>query len=131
MNRQSLKLLCILAHPDDESLATGGILAKYAAAGVQTYLVMATRGERGWRGAAADNPGLQALGHLRQRELAAATRILGVQETHYLDYTDGDLDRVDYTKATAKIVTLLRRIRPQVVVTFDANGMYGHPDHIA
>jgi LmbE family N-acetylglucosaminyl deacetylase len=57
MKNNPLKLMCVLAHPDDESLATGGILAKYAALGVQTYLVMATRGERGWFGPANENPG--------------------------------------------------------------------------
>jgi len=131
MFREPFKLLCVLAHPDDESLATGGILAKYAAAGVQTYLVMATRGERGWFGPASDNPGPQALGRLREGELKAAARKLGLSEVVYLDYMDGDLDRVNHTKAVTKIVTQLRRIRPDVVVTFDSNGMYGHPDHIA
>jgi LmbE family N-acetylglucosaminyl deacetylase len=123
--------MCVLAHPDDESLATGGILAKYAASGVQTYLVMATRGERGWFGPAADNPGPQALGRLREAELRAAAKVLGLREVIFLDYQDGELDRANPAVALAKIVTHLRRIRPDVVVTFDPNGMYGHPDHIA
>lgn len=131
MNPKPLKLMCVLAHPDDESLATGGILAKYAASGVQTYLVMATRGERGWPGAAADDPGPQALGRLREAELRAAARVLGLREVIFLDYLDGELDRANHTQVVAKIVTHLRRIRPDVVVTFDPNGMYGHPDHIA
>lgn len=131
MNRKSFKLMCVLAHPDDESLAIGGILAKYAASGVRTYLLMATRGERGWTGAAADDPGPQALGRLRQAELQAAARVLGLQEVVFLDYQDGELDRADPAEAVAKIVTHLRRVRPDVVVTFDPNGMYGHPDHIA
>jgi LmbE family N-acetylglucosaminyl deacetylase len=123
--------MCVLAHPDDESLATGGILAKYAASGVQTYLIMATRGERGWTGLAADYPGPQALGLLREAELRAAARRLGLREVVFLDYQDGELDQVDHTEAIAKIVTHVRRVRPDVVVTFDPNGMYGHPDHIA
>lgn len=131
MNHKPLKLMCVLAHPDDESLAIGGTLAKYAAGGVETYLVMATRGERGWFGPAADNPGPQALGRLREAELRAAARTLGLREVAFLDYEDGELDRADYTTATAKIVAHLRRVRPDVVVTFDPNGMYGHPDHIA
>ena len=61
-----LKLMCVLAHPDDESLGTGGILAKYAAEGVETYLVTATRGERGWFGNESDYPGLEALGKRRE-----------------------------------------------------------------
>jgi len=72
----SLKLMCILAHPDDESLGTGGILARYGAEGVETYLITATRGERGWMGEEKDDPGLEALGQLRTAELEAATRIL-------------------------------------------------------
>ena len=131
MNPKPLKLMCVLAHPDDESLAMGGILAKYAASGVQTYLVMATRGERGWFGPAADFPGPQALGRLREAELMAAARVLGLREVVFLDYQDGELDRADFAEATARIVTHLRRVRPDVVVTFDPNGMYGHPDHIA
>ncbi len=131
MNQKPLKLMCVLAHPDDESLATGGILAKYAASGVQTYLTMATRGERGWFGPTDENPGPQALGRLREAELRAAAAKLGLQEIVFLDYVDGDLDRANHAKAIAKIVTQLRRIQPDVVVTFDPNGMYGHPDHIA
>jgi LmbE family N-acetylglucosaminyl deacetylase len=131
MNPKPLKLMCVLAHPDDESLATGGILAKYAASGVHTYLVMATRGERGWSGAAADNPGLWALGRLREAELRAAAQVLGLRETVFLDYQDGELDRAGHSEAIGKIVTQLRRVRPHVVVTFDPNGMYGHPDHVA
>ena len=60
MSKQ-LKLMCILAHPDDESLGTGGILAKYAAEGVETYLVTATRGQRGWFGPEEDYPGPESL----------------------------------------------------------------------
>ena len=58
----------MLAHPDDESLGTGGILAKYATEGVETYLVMATRGERGWFGDESEYPGLEALGKIRESE---------------------------------------------------------------
>ncbi len=126
-----LKLMAVLAHPDDESLALGGILAKYAAVGVQATLVMATRGERGWFGPAAAYPGPQALGRLREAELRAAVQVLGLQEVVFLNYQDGELDQADPAEAIAKIVSHLRRVRPDVVVTFDSNGMYGHPDHIA
>jgi LmbE family N-acetylglucosaminyl deacetylase len=131
MYHRPLKLMGVLAHPDDESLATGGILAKYAASGVQTYLVMATRGERGWFSPVADYPGPQALGRLREAELKAAAQVLGLHEVVFLDYQDGELDQADPAQAVAKIVAHLRRVQPDVVVTFDPNGMYGHPDHIA
>ena len=130
MSRQ-LRLMCILAHPDDESLGTGGILARYAAEGVKTYLLTATRGGRGWFGAPEDNPGPEALGQLRQQELEAAASVLGLEEVHLLGYRDGELDQADPDEVTARLVAHVRRIRPQVVVTFDPYGSYGHPDHIA
>ncbi len=127
----SLKLMCVLAHPDDESLGNGGILARYAAEGVETTVLTATRGERGWFGKPEDNPGQQALGHIREKELLAAAEVLGVREVHFLDYVDGDLDQADPQEAIARIVPHLRRARPQVVVSFGPEGAYGHPDHIA
>jgi LmbE family N-acetylglucosaminyl deacetylase len=127
----TLKLLCLFAHPDDESLGMGGTLAKYAAEGVETYLVCATRGERGWMGEEKDNPGLEALGRLREGELRAACAVLGIRDVQFLDYLDGDLDQAPPAEAIAKLVSHLRRVRPQVVVTFGPEGAYGHPDHIA
>jgi LmbE family N-acetylglucosaminyl deacetylase len=128
---ETLKLLSVLAHPDDESLGNGGMLAKYAAEGVETYLLTATRGERGWFGAPEDNPGLAALGRIREAELRAAAAVLGVREVALLDYIDGDLDQADPVAAVAGIAAHIRRLRPQVVTTFDPTGAYGHPDHIA
>jgi LmbE family N-acetylglucosaminyl deacetylase len=128
---QELRLMCILAHPDDESLGMGGILARYAAEGVATFLVTATRGERGWQGEAAAYPGPAALGRMREAELRAAADVLGLQEVVLLDYLDGDLDRADPAEAIGQIVAHVRRVRPDVVVTFDPTGYYGHPDHIA
>ncbi len=126
-----LRLLCVLAHPDDESMGTGGVLARYAAEGVETYVLTATRGERGWLGSEQDDPGPEGLGRIREGELRCAAQTLGVCQVDLLDYVDGDLDRADPAQATAKIAAHLRRVRPQVVVTFDPFGAYGHPDHIA
>lgn len=125
------KLLCSMAHPDDESLGTGGILARYAAEDVEVSLITGTRGERGWTGAPEDNPGLTKLGEIRTAELLNAAKVLGIREVNFLDYIDGDLDQAEPQAAIRKIVGHLRRIRPQVVVTFDQYGAYGHPDHIA
>ena len=127
----SLRLMCVLAHPDDESLGMGGILAKYAAEGVGTYLITATRGERGWFGSEDAYPGPEALGHIREAELYAAAEALGVREVALLGYTDGELGQADSTEVIGKIVAHLRHVGPQVVVTFDPHGVYGHPDHIA
>jgi len=131
MNQNPLKLMCILAHPDDESLGTGGILARYADEGVHSSLITATRGQRGWQGDAADNPGQEALGQIREAELRAAAEVLGVQELILLDYVDGDLDKAEWKTAVSQIAHHIRRIQPHVVVTFDPYGSYGHPDHIA
>ena len=128
---QDLKLMCVLAHPDDESLGLGFTLAKYAAEGVRICLVTATRGERGWGGRPEDNPGLEGLGRIREGELRRAVQKLGVEELVFLDYIDGDVDQADGYEAAGKIASEVRRFRPQVVVTFDPWGAYGHPDHIA
>ncbi len=127
----ALKLLCIFAHPDDESMGMGATLAKYSAEGVDTYLVCATRGERGWFGPEEQNPGLGAMGQIRTKELQAAAETLGMKEVYFLDYTDGDLDQANPAEAIGKIVTHIRAIQPQVIVTFPPDGNYGHPDHIA
>lgn len=127
----NLSLMCVLAHPDDESLGMGGTMAKYASQGIETYLVTATRGERGWFGDEKEYPGPEALGKMREAELLNAAQALGIREIDFLDYMDGDLDQANSNEATAKIVSHLKRIRPDVVITFDPNGAYGHPDHIA
>jgi LmbE family N-acetylglucosaminyl deacetylase len=130
-----LRLLAVLAHPDDESLGFGGTLARYASRGVDTFLVTATRGERGrYRGCKpgeAEHPGALELGRIREQELRAAAAELGVREVSLLDYHDGDLDRANPREAIERIAAHVRRIRPHVVLTFGAEGAYGHPDHIA
>ena len=127
----NLKLMAILAHPDDESLGLGGTLAKYSAEGVETYLVCATRGERGRFGDAQVRPAPEEVGRVREAELRAAARELGVKEVHFLDYQDKDLDQANPEEAIGRIVAHLRRVQPQIVITFAPDGAYGHPDHIA
>ena len=126
--------MAILAHPDDESLGVGGTLAKYAAEGVQTSLVTATRGQQGrFRGHRdpPGHPGAERLGAIREGELRAAAAVLGVGDVALLDYHDQALDRADTAGATGLIAGHIRRVRPQVVMTFGPDGAYGHPDHIA
>src|SRR5688572_27240975 len=125
------RLMAVLAHPDDESLGFGGTLAKYAAEGVEVSLVLATRGERGWHGDPNADPGPVELGRIRECELRAAASVLDVREIVFLDELDGQLDRADMTKVAGRLVGEIRRIRPDVVVTFGPDGAYGHPDHIA
>ena len=127
----TLKLLVVFAHPDDESMGMGGTLAKYAAEGVETYYICGSRGERGWFGPDEQNPGLEALGQIREKELIAAVQELGMKSLYFLDYIDGEVDQADPQEAIGKIVSHIRKIKPQVVVTFPPDGNYGHPDHIA
>jgi LmbE family N-acetylglucosaminyl deacetylase len=129
------RLMAVLAHPDDESLGVGGALAKYASQGVEVFLLTATRGDRGcYRGHRAgdgEHPGQEALARLREVELRAAAAELGIREVSLLDYPDQGLDRADPREAVAAIAGHLRRVRPDVVLTFGPDGAYGHPDHIA
>ena len=131
---QPLKLMAILAHPDDESLGFGGALAKYASEGIEVSLVTATRGERGRYLGERDgptHPGPEKLAVLREAELRAAAAALGIRDLAILGYLDGRVDQVDPKEAVSRIAEHIRRVRPQVVVTFAQDGAYGHPDHIA
>jgi LmbE family N-acetylglucosaminyl deacetylase len=128
------RLLAILAHPDDESLGFGGTLAKYAAEGVETFLVTATRGQRGrYRGhrEGPDYPGAEALGVIRERELREAAATLGVAEVTVLDHFDSTLDQVAASVIVPVLADHVRRVRPDVVMSFGPDGVYGHPDHVA
>lgn len=133
------RLLAVLAHPDDESFGMGGTLALYARRGVEVYLICATRGEVG---DVADLKGYASVGDLRQAELECAAQVLGLKEVHFLGYRDSGMPgspdndhpqaliRAPLDEVAARIVAYMRRIRPQVVVTFDPIGGYRHPDHI-
>jgi LmbE family N-acetylglucosaminyl deacetylase len=123
--------MLVLAHPDDESLGNGGMVARYAAEGVAVHLVTATRGEQGWFGPEDENPGPQDLGRIREAELREAATVLGIGEVSFLDYQDGEFDQAPADEVVEKIAAHIRRVKPHVVVTFDQNGAYGHPDHIA
>jgi LmbE family N-acetylglucosaminyl deacetylase len=126
-----LKLLAVFAHPDDESMGMGGTLSKYSAEGVETHLVCASRGEKGWFGPEEQDPGPERLGQIRTKELENAVKELGMKGLHFLGYVDGEVDRANHEEAVGRIVTHIRRIQPHVVVTFPPDGNYGHPDHIA
>ena len=128
---ETLKLLAVFPHPDDETLGLGSTLARYSAEGIETYLVCATRGERGWFDSQGPDPGLEAVGRIREAELRCAAEPLGLHEVSFLDYIDGEVDRARPEEIIGKLVSHIRRIRPQVVVTFSPDGAYGHPDHIA
>src|SRR5260221_11332216 len=117
-----LRLMCVLAHPDDESLGTGGVLARCAAEGVATYLVTATRRRRGRFGDSTGPVAPEIVGAAREAEVLAAASELGLRDVQVLGYPDGALDTVDAADAIAKIAGHLRRVKPQVVVTFGPEG---------
>ena len=131
MTDGGLRLLGIFAHPDDETLGTGGTFARYAAEGVETAVLTATRGEYGWFDDPSKYPGPDALGQIREGELQEATAKLGIGDVRLLDYIDGELDQADPVVIIAQMAQVIRELRPQVVVTFAHDGIYGHPDHIA
>src|SRR5215469_15823940 len=103
----TLRLMAVLAHPDDESLGVGGTLAKYASEGVDVFLLTATRGDRGrYRGFGSNDnqhPGPAALANIRENELRAAASELGVREVSLLDYRDQHLDGTNPREAIATI----------------------------
>ena len=123
--------MAVLAHPDDESLGVGGTLARYAREGVATHLVTATRGQRGRCDHLEVRPDDGEVGRIREAELRAAAAVLGLESLTVLDYLDGSLDQADPVEAAARIAEKMVELRPHVVLTFDPDGAYGHPDHIA
>jgi LmbE family N-acetylglucosaminyl deacetylase len=135
------RILGVFAHPDDENLISGAIL-HYNALGVETGLVYATRGEVGEVSdpilATPDN-----LAEIREAEMRAAAKILNVHHLWFLDYRDSGLkgmpanqhphalQRARPADVIGKLVAIIREFRPQIMITFDEHGGYGHPDHIA
>ena len=120
----SKRMLVILAHPDDESFAVGGTLAKYAHQNVQVVLLCATRGEAGV-------PGINSkeAGDIRERELRQAAEHLGI-EVHFLGFQDGGLANTPPEKLLESIACWLDLVQPQVILTFGPEGVSGHPDHV-
>ena len=119
-------LLAVFAHPDDESLASGGLLARCAAEGIRTSLLCLSRGGMG----ALDDMGRLRMGESRARELEAAARELGVSELTLLDYRNGFLPWAERGALEADIRRAIADSSPEVVITFDVDGLYWHPDHI-
>lgn len=124
------RLMGIFAHPDDESFGLAGTLARSVMTGHPTAIVCATRGEAGKIAAGVDATP-DNLGQVRERELRNACAAVGVYDVAFLDYVDGHLHEADEAEAVGRVVYHLRRFRPDVVVTFEEKGGYGHLDHMA
>ncbi|MGO9077772.1 MAG: PIG-L family deacetylase [Streptosporangiaceae bacterium] len=143
---QTLTLMAVHAHPDDEASGTGGVLAKYADEGVRTVVVTCTNGEFGDAPGGikpgADGHDTDEVAGLRLTELREAGKILGVTELEMLGYHDSGMPDWDYKErpeafcnvpqpvVEARITALIERYRPQVVITYDPEGAYQHPDHV-
>lgn len=135
-----MRLMAVHAHPDDESIGTGGTLALYSSKGVRVVLVCATRGEEG---ELHEVDSSQDPAELRTKELEAACRVLGISELRFLGYRDSGMAgtaanqhpeafcNADPLEASGRLADILREVRPQVVITYNERGFYGHPDHVA
>lgn len=135
-------LLIVLAHPDDESFGMGGTLAYYAAQGVDVHLLCATKGEAG-DVSPEDMAGFGSIAELRESELRCAAGYLGIAGIHFLGYRDSGMQgspenlhplsliSQSIEDVSGNIAGFIRKLRPNVVVTFDPIGGYRHPDHIA
>ncbi|MCT9089755.1 PIG-L family deacetylase [Streptomyces sp. ASQP_92] len=146
MNDRPLTLMAVHAHPDDEATSTGGILARYAAEGIRTVLVTCTDGGcgDGPGGAKPGEPGHDpaAVAAMRRDELKASCAVLKISHVEMLDYADSGMMgwptndapasfwRTPVEEGAARLAELIRHYEPDVVVTYDENGFYGHPDHI-
>jgi LmbE family N-acetylglucosaminyl deacetylase len=122
-------VLGVFAHPDDESLACGGTLARLADEGARVIVMCASRGEAGSVSDLSLVPDGD-LGLVRTRELRAAAAVLGVSEVLVLDHPDGDLRWEDVAELHAEIVSTIERYRPDAVITFAEDGLYWHLDHV-
>jgi mycothiol conjugate amidase Mca len=137
--------MVIHAHPYDEVIGSGGTLARYSDAGIHTVLVTATLGEEGEIVVEDLNtPEVKArLAEVRREELRRATAILGVKQQEFLGYRDSGMigtpanehpdsfNQANLDEATGRLVRLVRAYRPQVLISYNEHGGYGHPDHIA
>lgn len=126
----SLSLLAVYAHPDDEAYGSAGTFAKYAHEGVRVALVSATRGEAG-EISDASLASVASLAEVREGELRRSCELLGVEDLRFLDCPDGGVATCAPSETIGKIVATIREWRPQVIITFGPEGIYGHPDHVA
>jgi LmbE family N-acetylglucosaminyl deacetylase len=114
------KIVCVFAHPDDESFGPGGTIAKYSQEH-EVYILCCTDGDHQEKG----------LKDVRSKELLASSQILGVKQVFFLGFTDGELSNNKYSELASKIQAILDEIQPETVITFNSNGVSGHIDHMA
>jgi bacillithiol biosynthesis deacetylase BshB2 len=125
-----VRILVVLAHPDDESFICGGTLAHYGARGAQVTLVCATKGEMGRRIGIPPTATRESLPAIREQELREACEALGIQDLRFLGLRDKTLDYYDPADLAARLKPLFAELKPDVVITFHER-WGGHPDHCA
>ena len=124
-----LKLMCVVAHPDDECFAFGGALAMAADRGVETYVLCLTDGQAATARGSAENG--EELGRMRREEFRASCKVLRVTHHELLDYQDGRLEFVEFSRVAGRILERMRRFQPDVVLTFGTDGALNtHADHM-
>ena len=130
MDENQHGLLVVMAHPDDESMGSGGLILRHTRAGIATHRICATYGEAGWSG---KPPGAKQedLAEIRAAELQEAADALALSGVELWDYPDGGVPREDQQQITQRIWDQISKLRPRVVVGWGPDGAYGHPDHIA
>lgn len=121
-------IMCVFAHPDDETFTMGGIIAAAARNGQRVICITATRGELGQQDE--QRWPLAELGDIRTHELKAALDILGVRDLHFLGYKDGGCSGIDLEEAVTKLTDLINEYQPDTLMTFGPDGLTGHPDHV-
>jgi LmbE family N-acetylglucosaminyl deacetylase len=134
-------LLAIFPHPDDETFSAGGLMAAARDRGDNVILICATRGEAGESGDPSHDTA-EALGNAREAELRAAMQVLHVDDVRFLGYRDSGMEgsaeaqnpqafvQASVADAAARLAPMIRDIRPDTIVTFGEDGVYGHPDHV-
>lgn len=123
-------LLVVTAHPDDESLAFGGTLARCASTGGATSVLCLTHGELGWAGSPPRPDFIPELARIRAAELHAAAAILEVGHVRLLDFPDSRLSELSYAPLASAIREAILAERPEIVATFGPDGLYWHQDHV-
>ena len=121
-------VLLVFAHPDDESSSVAGTTAKYTQRGVSVDLICATRGEKGTR---LDVPPDMDTATAREAGLRVAAGITGIRDIYFLGYIDGELEKADDVELADRVMAIMQKVQPEVVITFGPDGISGHPDHKA
>ncbi len=123
-----MKVVLVFAHPDDETFTSSGTIINLTQKGHTAKLIMATKGEAGMLG----NPPVatkKTLGKIRERELKKAAKVTGISQIYFLDYLDGTLDTIHVEEIEKRITSILKKEKPDLVITFEKNGISMHPDH--